>query len=298
MRRIAIVLFLASIALARPLYAQQEIQLLVPLTTEDGKRPTNISASNLGVAEEGKLLKVLKVEPRDSPVRVTLMLENSHLLSDASGLAQIRAGAKAFLTTLPEGVPVALMTTAPVARTMVKSTMDRAALVKGIDAISPDSGPGRFIESMVDWVRSADKDKEKGSYTPVLVTVGSTYGDEKLNEDDVKDAMNKLAPLGAKVHAILYNAKTNAGGAAEAQINIGESATQRTGGKWELVANTQRIEAALPELGAEVAKLSVGGQYLVTVQRPAGSPARLGGIALDVPAGVTVGRISLVPSKK
>jgi hypothetical protein len=99
------------------------------------------------------------------------------------------------------------------------------------------------------------------------------------------------------VHAILYNAKTNAGGAAEAQINIGESATQRTGGKWEIVANTQRIEAALPELGAEVAKLATGGQYLVTVQRPAGAPARLGGIALDVPAGVTVGRITLVQKK-
>jgi len=64
------------------------------------------------------------------------------------------------------------------------------------------------------------------------------------------------------------------------------------------VANGQRIEAALPELGAMVAKMQAGGQYLVTVQRPAGAGPRLGAVGMTAPTGITIGKISLVQPKK
>ena len=295
MRRLAILLLLVLFAL--PVYAQNLTQLLVPLTNEDGTRAANITAADLMVAESGHLLKVVKVEPRDSPLRVTLAIENSRGLSQ--DFAQIRMGAKAFISALPQGIQVTIVSTAPVGRTVVKSTMDRGALLKGVDAISPDTGPGRFIESLVDWTQSVDKDKDKGSYTPVLVTIGSTFGDEQVRDADVKSAMNRLPALGAKVHTILYNAKTNAGGAAEAQLDVAQSAAQRTGGKFVNADNVQRIASALPELGAEVAKLQTGGQYLLTVEWPkdVSPPANLA-IAISAPSGVTVGRMTLVPPKK
>jgi hypothetical protein len=292
MRRPAILLLLASFVV--PALAQQETQLLIPINTADGKR-ANVTASDLTITEGGQPVKILKIEPKDSPVRVTLALENSRGLSQ--DFVQVRNGAKAFVNALPANVEVTLWSTAPVARTAVKATTDRAVLIKGIDSLSPDSGPGRFIESLVDWVRSVDKDKDKGNYTPVLVTVGSTFGEESVREDDVKSAMNKLPALGAKVHGIIYNAKTNQGGSADAQLSIGQVATERTGGKWEVVATPQRIAAALPELGAEIAKLQTGGQFLLTVQRPTDAP-RLGAISVSTPPGVTIGKITLVQPKK
>jgi hypothetical protein len=294
MRRSAVLFLLVSFAI--PLLAQQESQLLIPLTTPDGKRAPNIGVGDLTISEDGKPVKILKIEPNDTPIRVTLSLDNGRGLSQDFVL--IRNGAKGFINAWPESMEVTLVSTAPQPRTVVKSTKDRAALLKGIDAIAPATGPGSFIDSITEWVFRIDKDKEKGTYTPVLVALGSTFGEEYVKESDVKEAMNKLPTLGGTVHVLMYNAKAQQGGSSDAQLAVGQGATDRTKGKWEVVANGQRIEAALPELGALVAKMQAGGQYLVTVQRAAGAPPRLGAVGMTAPTGITIGKISLVQPKK
>ena len=294
MRRMAIVIVLGS--LVTPLLAQQESQLLIPLTTPDGKRAPNVGVGDLTISEDGKPVKILKIEPSDTPIRVTLSLDNGRGLSQDFVL--IRNGAKGFINALPESMEVTLVSTAPQPRTVVKSTKDRTALLKGIDSIAAAAQPASFIDSITEWVFRIDKDKDKGTYTPVLVALGSTFGEEYVKESDIKEAMNKLPTLGATVHVLMYNAKTQQGGSSDAQLAVGQGATERTKGKWEVVANGQRIEAALPELGAMVAKMQAGGQYLVTVQRPAGAGPRLGAVGMTAPTGITIGKISLVQPKK
>ena len=296
MRRSALLLLLASFAI--PLLAQQESQLLIPLTTPDGKRAPNVGVGDLTISEDGKPVKIVKIEPIDTPIKVTLSLDNGRGLSQGTDFALIRNGAKGFINALPESMEVTLVSTAPQPRTVVKSTKDRAVLLKGIDAIAPATGPASFIDSITEWIFRIDKDKDKGTYTPVLVALGSTFGEEYVKESDIKDAMNKLPTLGGTVHVLMYNAKTQQGGSSEAQLAVGQGATDRTKGKWEVVANGQRIEAALPELGAMIAKMQAGGQYLVTVQRPEGAGPQLGALGMTAPAGITIGRISLVQPKK
>jgi hypothetical protein len=74
MRRSAVLLLLASFAI--PLFAQQESQLLIPLTTPDGKRAPNVGVGDLTISEDGKPVKIVKIEPIDTPVKVTLSLDN------------------------------------------------------------------------------------------------------------------------------------------------------------------------------------------------------------------------------
>jgi hypothetical protein len=284
------------IALVVPLHAQQQTRLLVPLTTDDGKRAGNISVDNLTIAENGQPLTISKVEPFESPIRVTLAIENSRAFAD--NFAMVRLGAKAFVKALPEGVEVSLTTTAPQPRMALKSTRDQAAMLKAIDNVSPDTGPGRFADACLEWIARVDKDKEKGTYRPVLVIVGSTYGDEIVNSKQLNDTMNRLPAVGATIHVLLMSAKANIGSAAETQIGLGQEATRMTGGKYEEVFNVQRVQAALPELGAAVAKLQTGSAYVVTVQRPSGAPAQLGPLSLTAPEGVTIGRISLAAPTK
>ena len=297
MRRTASLLLLVGlVGLALPLHAQVESQFLIPLSTADGKRAT-VGQNDLVFAEDGKAVKVLKIEPVDAPVRVTLALENSRGLSDNWVL--VRQGAQAFIDLMPPEVEVTLMSTAPQARVVVKSTTDHAALKKGIDAISSDAGAGRFIESFVDWSDRIDKDKDKSKFTPVLVTLGSTFGEEMVRESDVKKAVDRLPVLNATVHVILYNAKSNQGGSSDAQIAVAQNITGRTRGKYEMIGSYLQVGPALAEIGGDVAKMQTGGQYLVTVERPAGSPTnRIGSLAVTAPAGVTVGRISMVAPKK
>jgi hypothetical protein len=110
--------------------------------------------------------------------------------------------------------------------------------------------------------------------------------------------MDSLTTLGATVHSLLMSAKTSTGAAAEMQASVGQQAARMTNGKYEEVFNVQRVRAALPELGADVAKLQTGGAYLVTVVRPAGATPRLGPLSLSGPDGTKFGRISVVPPKK
>jgi len=80
MRRMAIVIVLGS--LVTPLLAQQESQLLIPLTTPDGKRAPNVGVGDLTISEDGKPVKILKIEPSDTPIRVTLSLDNGRGLCE------------------------------------------------------------------------------------------------------------------------------------------------------------------------------------------------------------------------
>jgi hypothetical protein len=296
MRRTAFLLLLVGLAgLAIPLHAQVESQFLIPLSTPDGKRAV-IGPNDLAFAEDGKALKVLKVEPRDAPLHVTLALDNSRGLAD--NFVMVREGAKAFIDAMPPEVEVALVSTAPQGRIVVKSTTDHTALKKGVDAIAADAGAPRFIESFVDWSDRIDKDKDKNKFTPVLVILGSTFGEEMVRENDVKKAVDRLPVLNATVHVIMFNAKTNQGGSSDAQIAVAENITSRTRGKLEQIGTYLRLAPALSEMGTEVAKMQTGGQYLVTVERPAGSPKnRLGALGVTAPAGIIVGRISMVAPK-
>jgi hypothetical protein len=294
MRQTAVVLLFALVV--TPVFAQTQTQLVVPLTTADGKRAPNIKPADLSIAENEKPLEIVKVEPLDLPVRVTLAIENSRAMSNQ--LVLIRSGAKAFVNALPEGMEFTLLTTAPQPRILLKPTKDKALMLKSIDNISPEGAPGRFLETFMEWVKRIDKDKEKGMYTPVLVLTGSTYGEEFVYDKDVNDALDRLPSLGGRVYSLLMSAKTSIGAAADVQASVGKQSAQMTNGKYEEVFNVQRIQAALPEIGAEVAKLQSGGSYLITVVRPANAPPRLGPLSLSAPDGVTFGKISMVPPKK
>ena len=111
---------------ASVLYAQQQAQFLMPMTDENGAPVATFSPADLAIFEDGKPAKILKVEPKDSPLRVTLALDNGREMGDV--LVHVRAAAREFFTALPDGVEIALMTTAPQPRFTVRPTKDRAVV--------------------------------------------------------------------------------------------------------------------------------------------------------------------------
>jgi hypothetical protein len=299
MRRVAVLIVILCVsALLLPLSAQQTGAFLVALTTSDGQPLPSISPADLAVQEAGQPAKVVKIEPKSFPVRITLALENSRGLADA--LPQLRAGAKGFVTALPAGVEVTLVSTAPQPRVVVKSTTDKEAVIKAVDRLAPESTSGRFIEALTEQIDRWDKDKERGLYTPILVIMGSTIGEEVVRDNWVKEAMGKLDKLaGVTVHALMYNAPiTSTGSTGESQVRLAEEAVQRTRGRYELFSAPQRIATLLPEIGADIAKTQVASQYLVTIERPAGATGRLGALSMSPPGGVKVGKITRVEERR
>ena len=296
MRHLAVVVVVTLLAL--PLYAQQPGMFLVSLTNAEGQPVASLNASDLEVQEAGQPAKVLKIEPRAFPTRITLAVENSRGLADV--LVAMRTGAKGFINALPADVEVMLVSTAPQPRIVVKSTKDKDALLKGIDRLAPESSSGRFVEALTEQIDRWDKDKERGLYTPMLVIMGSTIGEEVIRENWLTDAMGRLDKLaGVTVHALMYNAPlSSTGSGGDFQMRVAQDVAQRTRGRFEQFSAAQRIGTLLPELGAEIAKAQIASQFLVTIERPAGATGRLGALSMSPGPGIKVGKITRVEEKR
>jgi hypothetical protein len=275
-------LLVVSFVVAPGLIAQERAQFMLSMADDKGQPVASFLPSDLEVFEDGKAAKVVKVEPRQSAMKVVLAIDNGRALNNV--LVHVRAEAKSFLNTLPTNIEVALVTSAPVPRFVMKSTMDRAALLKAVDSISPDSAPARSIEAVQD-VASSWK-KAKGDL--VLVLFGSTYSPEVVQRADFEEARNQLLAQRAVVHAVMLAPSDATEG--EAQRILLQGITSATRGRFELIGAYQKL-GVLTEIGKSLALTSVGGQFVITIERPAGATGKLGALSLSPGEGFQAGKI-------
>jgi hypothetical protein len=277
-------MLVAAVAVVR---GQETTQFLMPMFDTSDAPVASFEPADLTVFEDGKEAKVLKVEPRDQPTRVTLALDNGRGMAES--LVHLRAAAKEFLTRLPPGAEVALMTTAPQPRTSVRLTKNREEVLKGIDRVAPDSSPGRFIEAL-EYV--ADQwSKQPGDYTPVLVSVGSTYSAELMNQRRVEEAFDRAAKARATVHVVMV--KPAAAVEGDAQLEIGQRIARNTRGRFDEIGSFLQF-TVLSDVAATIAS-GTGRQFLVTLQRPAGATGRLGSLSMSPREGLKPGRVTRLP---
>jgi hypothetical protein len=255
---------------------------------ESGAPVKSLSPADLTVYEDGKLAKVLKIEPKISPMHVTLALDNGREMADT--LVHVRTAAKDFFNALPPGMEAALMTTAPVPRFVVKATKDHEALVKAVDTISKDSSGGRTIEAIQD-VSNTWK-KLPADMTPVLVVLGSTYSPEFVNKDHLDQAFKQIAASRAVIHAVLYNPPNATEG--DAQLETAELAANRSRGRFERIGSYLQLNI-LEDIAKDLAKTAASGQFLITVERPAGATGKMGALSMSPASGLTPGRITRIP---
>src|SRR5687767_6648133 len=113
-------------------HAQQQVQVFVSVVDASGATPATIAPSDIRVIEAGTDLKVTKVEPVTGwPTRLQILLDNGVGLG-SENLIHLRNGLRGLLEALPAGVEVAVFTTAPQPRTLVKATTDKAAMMKAV----------------------------------------------------------------------------------------------------------------------------------------------------------------------
>ena len=61
---------------------------------------------------------------------------------------------------------------------------------KGLDVLAPDSGAGRFVESLNEATQRIERDKT--DYFPVIISVATTSGDRDVRDSDVERMMKRL----------------------------------------------------------------------------------------------------------
>src|SRR4030095_3291451 len=145
---------------------QQQIQLYASVVDGAGSPVASLEPADLRVMEAGAEAKVVKVEPVNWPVKVQLLLDNGIGLG-GSNLQILKDGVKGLIEALPSNLEVTIVTTAPQPRFLVRPTTDKAMMIEGLSRLAPDSGAGRFVESINEATQRIEKDKS--DHFPVII---------------------------------------------------------------------------------------------------------------------------------
>ena len=274
------------------IHAQQQIQLFARIVDSKGAPVAALEPGDVTIKENNVDTKVLKIDPINWPIKVQVLVDNGIGLGN-DNLSNIRTGLRGLIEALPEGTELTFVTTAPQPRIVVRPTTDRMAQLKGIDLLSPDSGTGRFVESLNEAMQRVEKDKT--DFFPVIISAGTVSGDTTSNlENTYKELIRRLQKRPATVHVVMFSKST--GQAAQnggIQQEVGIQVTQAVRGRYEAIAVGSRLATLLPELGAQVAKSheNQSHQFRLTIARS--SSGNLGEIGIATRSGLSATALSM-----
>jgi len=292
--RVKLLATIAGVGLFSALVAAQnkQIQVFASILDGTGAPAKTVEAGDLRLMENGADAKVTKIEPVNWPVKLQILLDNGVGLGSAN-VQHLKNGVTALLQAMPENLEVTIVSTAPQPRFLTKPTTDRAAMQKAMDVLAPDSGAGRFVESLNEATQRIEKDKS--DYFPVIISVGTTAGDSNVRDSDVQQMMKRLGARPTTVHVILFNSGTASASGGGNQTQIGISVTQYTGGKFENINSPTRIAGLLTEFGKEVATMveRQSHQFRVTADRPAGASGDIGKISMGAKSPLVLSGLSM-----
>jgi hypothetical protein len=253
-----------------------------------GAPVASLTPDDLKVVENGVEGKIVKIEPIDWPIKVQLLIDNGTGMESA--LVQIRNGVKGFVESLPDGIEMSLITTAPQPRSIVRPTTDKQAMIQGADRITPDSGAARFVEALNE--AAARVDREKGNYFPVVVIVGSTTAEgSSVMERDVQRMLQRFSDRAATVHVVMLSTGVQSTRSVSGanQTAVGDAVAKMTGGRYDNIAASTRLATLLPEIAVQITKSHArqSRQFRITFQRPNGASGPLGEVGAGTRAGLT-----------
>lgn len=272
--------------------AQQQFQIYASVADASGKALTALEPADLKVMEDGVDAKVVKAEPVNWPVKVQLLVDNGIGLG-AGNIQTLKDGIKGLIEALPDNLEVTIVTTAPQPRFLVRPTTDKAMMIDGLGRLAPDSGAGRFVESMNEATQRIEKDKT--DQFPIIISFATSSGDANVRDNDVKSIFARIQKKPTTVHVVLLNATTGSSSGGANQTQVGLAVTQATRGRYESIAAPTRIATLLPEIGKQVAEsvAKQSKQFRITVERPAGKSGDLGKVSAGARSGISLLGLSM-----
>jgi hypothetical protein len=107
-------------------------------------------------------------------------------------------------------------------------------MIEGLSRLAPDSGAGRFVESMNEATQRIEKDKS--DHIPVIISQATSSGDANVRDRDVKQIFDRVQKRPTTVHVILLNSTAGSATGGANQTQVGLAVTQATRGRYESIA--------------------------------------------------------------
>ena len=250
----------AALAAAPALHAQQSIQVFLSAVDNDGKPVTDLRAEDINVLVDGSVCKTTKFDAIEWPVKLTLMVDNGPVHSDA--LRQLREALRLFIAELPTDMEVSIVSIDPAPRWIYKPGADRVKMLSSLDLLIPDQGAPKFIDALAEAADrvnkdKTDKNKEKGNFFPVFMMVGSAGLEGSSPRDyQVQKLFKQVLDNAVTVHVVMQQNSSRSTDIASGtnQIEVGLRLTQMTQGRYESINSETRLSTLLPEYGKQIAK--------------------------------------------
>jgi hypothetical protein len=278
-------------------YAQQQIQLYATIVDATGKAVTALTPEDVRVMENGVEAKIVKIEPMEWSTKVQILVDNGNGIGSGN-LSLLRTGVRGLIESLPPGLEITLVTTSPQPRFVVRATTDRDAVLAGVDKLAPDSNAGRFVESLNEALQRFERDKS--DFFGVIVSLGSTFGDNRVLDRDVNQIFERAQKKPTTVHVVIVSAGSQSSSGGVIQQEVGMNVTKATGGRYENIAAPSRMATLLPEIGAQIAKGASGQsrQFRIVADRPSGSSGEPSTLSMGARNGLQVTSLTMARAEK
>lgn len=280
------------LAASATITGQQQVRFYLAATTGAGEAVMDLKPADVSVLENGMPGSVVSLVPVTRPVKITVLVDNGQNTSTL--LTHYRNGLKAFFGALPPGIESSLLTLAPQPRWIVRPTGDRDLLLKGVDRVVPDDSPPRFVDGLIEVAnRIEQENRREMAYFPVIVMLSTTGPEGSGTAGNNVDRMaRQLLTHAARLHVIMLgtNSRSPSVVLGAAQVQIGKTLADATGGRYEAIAASTRITSLLPEYGQLIAEAHAfqSQQYMATVSRPVGQTGSSGNLGVvPIRPGVT-----------
>jgi hypothetical protein len=282
------------VAIAVPtVHAQRQFQVFASVfEAATGMPARSLEPTDVRILESGAEAKVIKVEPINWPVKVQLLLDTGVGLG-GSNLQILKDGVTGFLNELPQDVEVTIVTTAPQPRFLVRPTPDRKLQIDGLSRLAPDSGAGRFVESLNEATQRTERDKT--DHFSIIVSAATTSGDANVMERDVKRIFERAQQKPTTVHVVLLSSTSGSATGGANQTQVGIAITEFTRGRYENIAAATRLATLLPEIGKQVSEAVElqSNQFRLTLERPSSSSGEMGPISAGARQGLVLKGLSM-----
>jgi hypothetical protein len=259
--------------------AQQQVRLVASILDAEGQPPAELTIEDLRVMEDGEDATVTRVELVKRGVKVQIVVDNGLGLGQ-DGMLHLRNGVIGLIKSLPDGLEATLVTTAPQPRFLARPTTDRDQLLQAAGRLTPDTSPGRFIEGLDEALQRAERDR--GEHVHVILMAATTAGERDPRSSDIQQIMARARLGHASLHLAILDSGSISSSGGVTQQEVGQAVTSMTGGRYEYIAAPGRLATLLPEMGAHLAEASVslGNQFRITIERPAGKRGDLGRLTM------------------
>jgi hypothetical protein len=287
----ALVLGIVMIAAARGTQAQSpsQLQIFIHATDASGAAVSDLKAEEILMTENGQPGKVVSIERYNLPIKLTLTVDNGR--ESGTALANYRTGLTGLVEALPPDLEVTLLTTAPQPSMIVRPTVDRQQILRGITRFAPEpEDSARFTDALVEYAERLEKDfkDKKLNYSPHLVMISTTAPEvSSVQRDTIEKGLKTLMQRGARVSVAMTTTKPSDANAID-DLNNGRQAliaipiVKASNGKYEALAAFSRLATLLPEWGKEIAALhhKQTNQFRVVIERPGGATGAVNNLDL------------------